>query len=498
MTAHAGAPSTQWTQWSDIVWSTIATFVHRLQVRIAKAVAQQRWGKVRALQHLLCRSFYARLWAVRRVISNKGKRSPGVDGVIWRSNSQRWGAAQKLKHRGYKPSPLRRIYIPKANGKQRPLGIPTMADRAMQALHALALSPVSEATADPNSYGFRPYRSTADAIGQCFVILAKSQSPQWILEADIEACFDQISHQWLIQNIPMDKSILQAWLKAGYMHEGRYFDTLNGTPQGGIASPILANMALDGLEEAVAAAVPKRGAKVNVVRFADDFIITGVSKEILTDYVLPKVNAFLAERGLRLSQSKTQITPIAQGFNFLGFNLRKYGSKLLIKPSVKNIRRCLDTIKTQITRMQGAPGEALVGELNLRLRGFFHYYRHVVSKVTFQRIDDHLYFYLKIWAKKRHRKKTWAWVKRRYFIAPSGLWHFSITKKTQGTQKRYALFRLQDLPIRRHIKVRGKAHAYAADNAKYFAQRRKQTQQFRQQDQMFLRNRQVATFRGNH
>jgi retron-type reverse transcriptase len=211
--------------------------VRRLQVRIAKATQEGRCGKVKALQRLLTRSHSGKMLAVKRVTENRGKRTPGVDGKIWLTPAAKWKGMQSMGHHGYQALPLRRVYIPKSNGKKRPLGIPRMLCRAMQALWKLALEPIAETRADPNSYGFRSERSTADAIAQCFITLAKRASPQWVLEGDIRGCFDNISHEWLLQNIPMDKTVLRRWLQAGYIDEGTLFATEAGTPQGGIATP---------------------------------------------------------------------------------------------------------------------------------------------------------------------------------------------------------------------------------------------------------------------
>src|SRR5437870_10992570 len=204
------------TDWKSIDWTSIEKQVRRLQVRIAKAVQASKHRQATALQWLLTHSWAAKLLAVRRVTTNRGAKTPGVDNVIWRTDRQKFQAADNLKRHGYKPKPLRRTYIPKKNGKLRPLSIPTMHDRAMQALYALALAPVAETWADPSSYGFREGRRCADALEQCFTILSQLLSALWILEGDIRACFDEISHQWLLQQVPMDKQLLRAWLKAGY------------------------------------------------------------------------------------------------------------------------------------------------------------------------------------------------------------------------------------------------------------------------------------------
>lgn len=224
--------------WHQIDWSKANQHVRRVQLHIAKATRENNPRKVKTLQRMLTHSFHAKALAVKRVTENQGKATPGVDGQTWSTPEDKFKAISSLIRKGYKPLPLKRVYIPKSNGKKRPLGIPTMKDRAMQALYKLALEPVAETLADKNSYGFRPERGCADAIGQCFIALGKKRSPQWILEGDIKSCFDEISHDWLINNVPMDKKILRKWLTAGYIDRKRLFPTEAGTPQGGLCKAL--------------------------------------------------------------------------------------------------------------------------------------------------------------------------------------------------------------------------------------------------------------------
>src|SRR5258708_4819915 len=324
----AGASFHGVTDWHAIDWLKVQRNVRRLQARIVQATQEGKWNKVKTLQRLLTHSFSGKALAVRRVTENQGKNTPGVDRVIWNTPQKKINAIYSLRQRDYHPQPLRRIYIPKKNGKKRPLGIPVTKCRAMQALYVLALDPVAETMADPNSYGFRPQRSTADAIEQCFCALGKQRSPQWILEGDIKGCFHAISHTWLLAHIPMDKTMLKKWLKAGYLEKHVLHPTEEGTPQGGIISPVLANLTLDGLERTLMEHFPRvktgEGALVNFVRYADDLIVTGRTKELLEQEAKPLIEQFMRERGLQLSQEKTIITHIEDGFDFLGQNIRKY------------------------------------------------------------------------------------------------------------------------------------------------------------------------------
>jgi RNA-directed DNA polymerase len=458
-------------QWNAVEWQPLGRQVQRLQMRIAKATREQRWGKVKALQWLLTHSFAGKLLAVRRVTQNTGRNTPGVDGVIWKTPARKWQAAQSLQRRGYQPLPLRRIYIPKKNGKRRPLGIPCMGCRAMQALHLQALEPVSETLADPNAYGFRPKRSTADAIAGCFHVLSRKNAAQWILEGDIKACFDRISHPWLQEHILMDKRILGQWLATGYMEEGNVYPTQAGTPQGGIASPVLANMALDGLEAVAQQAA--RNQKINVIKYADDFVITGASKEVLEQRVKPAVMAFLEARGLELSEEKTHITHIDDGFDFLGFNVRKYNGKLLIKPAKASVKRLLTDIRALIKTNKSTTTEQLIRQLNSKLRGWANYYRHVVSKATFNYVDAQVFLALMAWIDRRHPRKSAHWRKQRYFRR-DGLrqWvFFAPIRDKSGVVTPLDLFNAASVPIVRHVKIQAKATPYDPAYTAYFAQR---------------------------
>lgn len=480
MNSTVGAPSARTTTWTSINWKTIQDLVYRLQMRIAKAIKLGRYGRAKALQWLLTHSFYGKLLAVRRVTQNKGKNTPGVDGVIWKTSKQKMEAVHSLKRRGYKSSPLRRIYIPKKNGKLRPLGIPTKSDLAQQALHLLAIEPISETLADKNSYGFRPKRSLHDAIGQCFIALAKKQSAQWILEGDIKACFDKISHKWLQKHVIMDKEMLKQWLNAGFMEKDIFHYTTEGFPQGGAASPCLANQALDGLEKAILS-VGEQKDKLNFVRYADDWICTASSKEILEQKVLPTVINFLKERGLELSKEKTLITNISEGFDFLGFNLRKYKNKLLIKPEKKGIKAFLEDIRETIISQRTSSTERLIDILNPKIQGWANHNRHVVSKKIFSIIDSNIFRSLWNWAKRRHPNKSRLWVKYKYYtrIAQRD-WIFHSRRKGKAKKDNPVLLKFAaDTRIVRHVKIKAVANPYDPTFKDYFQERKLKQRKFK-------------------
>ena len=471
------------TCWEAIDWQKALAYVKKLQVRIVKAQKEGHYSKVKSLQWLLTHSFYAKALAVKRVTSNQGKRTSGVDHELWLTPQAKFNAISKLNRRGYHPQPLRRHYIPKKNGKMRPLGIPTMTDRAMQTHYKFSLEPIAETYADPNSYGFRIGRSTHDAIEQCFTDLNKGKSPEWILEGDIKGCFDHISHEWLLENIPMDTQILEKWLKCGYVETRKLFPTDEGAPQGGTISPTLMNMTLDGLERLLQERLPTRQKvngrthfnKLNFVRYADDFIITGESPEFLRDKVLPIVKEFLTERGLQLSEEKTVITHIEDGFDFLGKNIRKYNGKLLIKPSKTSVKSFLEKVRSIIKGNKSTKQETLIRKLNPVIRGWVNNQRYVVSSKVFSRVDYEIYKCLWQWAKRRHKKKSHKWIAQKYWHhIGSRQWTFSVPYENQSTEGEPLYCKLEyatDTKIIRFKKIVAEANPFDECWTDYFEER---------------------------
>ena len=466
---RAGAVPDLATDWQAIDWHQVSRTVRRLQARIVKAIQEGRWTKAKALVYLLTHSFAGRALAILRVTDNSGAKTPGVDGQTWNTPAAKTRAFSILRRHGYRPQPLRRVYIPKSNGTQRPLGIPTMTDRAMQALYLHGLDPIAETLADTHSYGFRRERCCADALTHCFGALGHAKKrAAWILEGDIKACFDRISHDWLLEHIPMDKELLRKWLKAGYLEKHALFATTEGTPQGGIISPVLANWTLDGLQRLLAEHFDtpqsrKRKTKVHLVRYADDFIITGTSKILLAYEVQPLVEHFLAERGLELSHEKTRITHIRAGFDFLGQTVRCYGGGIvLLRPSSRSVKTFLGKIRATLNHSGHQTAGQLIQRLNQQIKGWAMYHRSASSKRTFAYVDDRIYQMLRGWCRRRHPDKGGKWIKEKYFPA-NGHRHWTFSGRVcdaQGHGSPVALLKAQDVPIRRHVQIRTAVNPY--------------------------------------
>jgi RNA-directed DNA polymerase len=462
--------------WKSLPWKKMQRNVSRLQQRIYRAERRGDWKQVHNLQRLLLHSWSVRCLAVRRVTQdNRGKRTPGVDGVASLTPEQRMALIEELQSLSdWTVDPIRRTYIEKrGTTEKRGLGIPTMRDRAMQALVKLALEPEWEAKFEPNSYGFRPGRSAHDAIGAIFnFIRFKSK---YVLDADIEKCFDYIGHEALLKKLNTIQPIarlVRGWLKAGIVDGDKMLFPEAGTPQGGVISPLLCNVALHGLEVTLIA-VSKRY-RIAVIRYADDLVILCEDLETLTK-AKEKAEAWLAEIGLRLKPSKTRVTHTLDeydgnvGFDFLGFNIRQYrvgkhrtrtyrgkpGFKTLIKPSRSAVKRHLHEIRDIIRRHRGAPQAALIAKLNPVIRGWAQYYRACVAKRVFSKTDQQVYEKLAQWAQYRHRNKTGEWHYQRYWQRKKGRVSFC-----DGTS---TLARHTDTPIVRHAKVRGDKSPYDGD-----------------------------------
>ncbi len=461
--------------WHQIDWAKAQSRVRCIQLKIMDACEQDDCKRVKSLQRLLTRSFSAKVLAVRKVTSNKGKSTPGVDGELWNTPERKWHATQELNRGAYRAKPLRRVDIPKSNGKTRPLGIPTMFDRAMQALWVMALEPIAELTADKRSYGFRRYRSAHDAVENLWNIHCKGT--EYVLDADIKGCFDTISHEWLLENIPMDKRVLKQWLQCGVITDGAFQPTTKGVPQGGPISPMMANMALDGLEETVseAAHITQYGftkqsvwghyskSGVHVIRYADDFVITAKQEAYLHE-ALKGVKTFLRSRGLELNEEKTSVARIQDGYEFLGFHFRRYkDGKVIIKPTKSSIKSVKARISQTVKAMYGRSQTDLILALRPVVRGWCQYYRTICASKAFDSLDRHLFLRTWRWAKRRHPNKGARWRKQRY-------WRSNLTRNWIFASDKAVLTPCYTIPVLRLKNLR--IHANIFRDEAYFLQRK--------------------------
>jgi RNA-directed DNA polymerase len=490
--------------WRELPWRKLEKHVYRIQKRIYRASQRGETRKVEKLQKLLLKSEAARLLAVRRVTQdNQGKKTAGVDGVKSVPPKGRFLMVRQLHTKRWKyrkkPQPVRRVWIPKpGKAEKRPLGIPTMMERAKQALVKMALEPAWEAVFEPNSYGFRPGRSAHDAIGMIFIGI--HSKPKFVFDADIKGCFDNIDHEKLLKKLdtyPKLTRLIREWLKAGVLEGQDFTPTEQGTPQGGVISPLLANVALHGMERVAKEGFAKGHSveKPIVVRYADDFVILHSDKAEL-QRAAERVTTWLAEMGLQLSQKKTRTTHTLDmcegnvGFDFLGFTVRQHrvgkthtgkdtrkrplGFKTLIRPSKEAIKRHTQEIGGKLREMKNAPQESIISELNLIIRGWCNYHHWVVCSETFQVCENTTFRQLVRWGKARHKGKTEKWVSKKYFRRIDGRNVFgTFIKDNEGNPKLIYVRKHAETHKEDYVKVRGETSPYDG-NLLYWAKRLKQ------------------------
>jgi len=485
MNVEANGPEDELFDWQSVDWKTVEADVRRLRQRIFTAARNGNLKQVRNLQKLMLRSRSNALVAVRRVTEiNAGRKTPGVDGFTALRDTSKAALVEWSQSRAstWKPMAVKRVYIPKNNGKQRPLGIPVIRDRVIQALVLNALEPEWEARFEPRSYGFRPGRGCHDAIEAIYrVMRGRLSKRRWVLDADLAAAFDRIDHDRLVTALgtfPARESV-QAWLKAGVIENSKFAPTAEGTPQGGVISPLLLNIALHGMEEAAGVRYRTGGAHVGktvpgcpvLIRYADDYVALCYSHDQAQE-VKARLAEWLAPRGLAFNEGKTRVVHVDEGFDFLGYNVRLYnGSKLLIKPSPAAVARFRDRLRKELRMLRGSNALEVITALNPILRGWAAYYRNGVSKRVFSDIDDYLWRALFRWATRRHPNKSKKWTSDRYFDA------FNPTRRAQWifgdrATDRY-LIKLSWTPIVRHVMVNGNASPDDPKLVEYWTQRRR-------------------------
>lgn len=482
----ANGPEDASLDWDAVDWRACEASVRRLRQRIFTASRAGDLRRVRSLQKLMLRSYANTLLSVRRVTErNAGRKTAGIDGAVALTGRAKMGLARRVQMRTepFRAAAVKRVYIPKKQGKQRPLGIPVIADRVHQARVANALEPEWEARFEPRSYGFRPGRSCQDAI-QAIYKTARGASVRrkWVLDADLAGAFDRIAHAHILHQLGgfPARGMVEQWLKAGVVEDGHFTPTREGTPQGGVISPLLLNIALHGMEQAAGvryctsaseAGKTVRGSPV-LVRYADDLVVLCHSQQQAID-VKARLAEWLKPKGLALNEEKTQIVTLEEGFDFLGFHVRRYHGKLLIKPSRAAIGGIRERLSAEMRSLRGANAAAVLKRLNPIIRGWAAYYRSVVSSKTFKRLDDHVWTLTYKWACYTHTNKPKRWVVTRHFGAfnPARRDRWVFGDRDSGAY----LYKFAWTRIVRHQMVKGTSSPDDPGLTDYWAERRRTT-----------------------
>lgn len=473
------------TDWNAIDWRQANRIVRNLRQRIFRATTERNYKKVRSLQKLMLRSYANTLLCVRKVTQqNAGRNTPGIDKVVVKTPAARGKLVDEMSiFTPWKAKPARRVYIPKSNGKKRPLGIPVIKDRCLQAMVKNSIEPEWEAKFEITSYGFRPGRSCHDAIEKIFSLARPNKKKKWVVDADIKGAFDNINHDFLLNTIGKvpGRELIKQWLKAGYMEQGIFHETESGTPQGGVVSPLLLNIALHGMETAIGVKYDYRGYSIGkraIVRYADDFAAFCESKEdaIKTVEIL---KTWLKQRGLELSAEKTKIVHLSEGFNFLGFNIRHYradrtsrtGWKLLIKPSKESVNKIRQKLREQWLYLRGSNVQAIIKKLNPIIRGWANYFRSGVSREIFHSLDRWMFYRTVRYVRHTHPKKPRYWTQSQYWgrlnLERNDRWVFG--DKATGMH----LLKFSWFKIERHTLVKGNSSPDDPNLRDYWIKREK-------------------------